>query len=223
MATSPLAIHANRANAQLSTGPLTPQGKLASSGNARSHGLTATQALLPTEDPEEYARHHQAYEEHYRPADPIAQAQLNELVGLRWRLRRVPTFEVQLLTLEIHSLSINPEFENLPENHIAGLAFSRLVQSKVLTNLYHQEARLARRAEKLERQLKASEPALAPAPAPTPKPEIKIQKIEPISKPTPIRVLPQPGRNEPCPCASGLKFKRCCLNKPQPGRASATA
>jgi hypothetical protein len=26
----------------------------------------------------------------------------------------------------------------------------------------------------------------------------------------PIRVIPQPGRNAPCPCKSGLKFKRCC-------------
>jgi hypothetical protein len=26
----------------------------------------------------------------------------------------------------------------------------------------------------------------------------------------------QVGRNDPCPCGSGLKFKRCCLNKEQP-------
>ena len=24
------------------------------------------------------------------------------------------------------------------------------------------------------------------------------------------------GRNEPCPCGSGFKFKRCCLKKEQP-------
>jgi hypothetical protein len=23
----------------------------------------------------------------------------------------------------------------------------------------------------------------------------------------------QPGRNTPCPCKSGLKYKRCCLNR----------
>ena len=32
-------------------------------------------------------------------------------------------------------------------------------------------------------------------------------------KPQPIRVAPQPGRNEQCPCGSNLKYKRCCLNK----------
>ena len=25
--------------------------------------------------------------------------------------------------------------------------------------------------------------------------------------------MPELGRNAPCPCGSGLKFKRCCLNK----------
>lgn len=26
------------------------------------------------------------------------------------------------------------------------------------------------------------------------------------------------GRNEPCPCGSGLKFKKCCINKLTPSR-----
>ena len=28
----------------------------------------------------------------------------------------------------------------------------------------------------------------------------------------PIRRTPEPGRNTPCPCKSGLKYKRCCAN-----------
>jgi hypothetical protein len=24
------------------------------------------------------------------------------------------------------------------------------------------------------------------------------------------------GRNDPCPCGSGKKFKSCCMNKPKP-------
>ena len=31
--------------------------------------------------------------------------------------------------------------------------------------------------------------------------------------------MSQVGRNDPCPCGSGLKFKRCCLNKEQPSGA----
>lgn len=28
----------------------------------------------------------------------------------------------------------------------------------------------------------------------------------------PVSVGPKPGRNDPCPCGSGLKYKKCCLN-----------
>jgi len=28
--------------------------------------------------------------------------------------------------------------------------------------------------------------------------------------PTPIRAEPKPGRNDPCPCGSGKKYKKCC-------------
>lgn len=30
---------------------------------------------------------------------------------------------------------------------------------------------------------------------------------------TPIKAEPKIGRNEPCPCGSGKKYKKCCLNK----------
>ena len=29
----------------------------------------------------------------------------------------------------------------------------------------------------------------------------------------PVRAAPQPGRNAPCSCGSGRKFKKCCLGK----------
>ena len=35
-------------------------------------------------------------------------------------------------------------------------------------------------------------------------------------EPTPVqqrRVPPRVGRNEPCPCGSGKKFKHCCLQQ----------
>lgn len=34
-----------------------------------------------------------------------------------------------------------------------------------------------------------------------------------LNPPVPIRGEPKVGRNAPCPCGSGLKFKKCCLNK----------
>jgi hypothetical protein len=37
--------------------------------------------------------------------------------------------------------------------------------------------------------------------------DISISMLDPM----PIQVESRPGRNEPCPCGSGKKFKRCCL------------
>ena len=31
------------------------------------------------------------------------------------------------------------------------------------------------------------------------------------------KASPQAGRNDPCPCGSGKKYKRCCLGKGSPG------
>jgi HEAT repeat protein len=42
----------------------------------------------------------------------------------------------------------------------------------------------------------------APPPAPDRAPRIPIRRDPAI-----------PGRNEPCPCGSGKKYKKCCLNK----------
>jgi tetratricopeptide (TPR) repeat protein len=33
--------------------------------------------------------------------------------------------------------------------------------------------------------------------------------------------MPKPGRNDPCPCGSGQKYKRCCLEKDQAAESAA--
>jgi hypothetical protein len=37
---------------------------------------------------------------------------------------------------------------------------------------------------------------------------------DPLLIGVPVRAAPKVGRNEPCPCGSGKKFKRCCADKP---------
>ena len=61
-----------------------------------------------------------------------------------------------------------------------------------------------------------------PEPAPAPDAEPTAAKNPPAvhnnaqNAQTPIRrETPKVGRNEPCPCGSGQKHKRCCLNKPR--------
>lgn len=245
-------IIANRANAQLSTGPRTAEGQQASSSNAKSHGLTSRTAFLPGEDPREYELFHHAYTARYLPQNMIEQKMVSELADLEWRLRRVPEFEAQLHNVEYRKLTTDvdllPLIEGLDSpSQILAVAFRRLVESKALPNLHHQEARLARRAEKLERflsgdarlfrpmvhgvlrTLEKEQPTAATNPAATlnndvdrknePKPAASQPSLKEFRKEVP-KAVPfvkpyEPGRNEPCLCGSGLKFKRCCLNKPQ--------
>jgi preprotein translocase subunit SecA len=42
----------------------------------------------------------------------------------------------------------------------------------------------------------------------------EIDGLENTGKVVPFkRSAPKVGRNEPCPCGSGKKYKKCCLNK----------
>jgi hypothetical protein len=76
--------------------------------------------------------------------------------------------------------------------------------------------------KQIELVLSTPEPCIpipSPKPAPAPQPVAQSSKeTAPIvhnSAQQPIRrESPKVGRNEPCPCGSGLKFKRCCVDKP---------
>jgi uncharacterized protein YecA (UPF0149 family) len=35
-----------------------------------------------------------------------------------------------------------------------------------------------------------------------------------LRPPEPVVAAPKIGRNEPCPCGSGKKFKKCCADLP---------
>ncbi|MBI1911902.1 MAG: preprotein translocase subunit SecA [Deltaproteobacteria bacterium] len=66
-------------------------------------------------------------------------------------------------------------------------------------------------------QIREREEEEAPAPKPEPKPQkVKYSRGEEAEEPekeTPVRHGDKIGRNDPCPCGSGLKYKRCCAEK----------
>jgi uncharacterized protein len=41
----------------------------------------------------------------------------------------------------------------------------------------------------------------------------EIEQHKPPARATVVGKNPKPGRNDPCPCGSGLKYKKCCLGK----------
>jgi len=40
--------------------------------------------------------------------------------------------------------------------------------------------------------------------------QLEMEFLELMVPKQPVRSLPRPGRNDPCPCGSGKKFKKCC-------------
>ncbi|MDL2286700.1 SEC-C domain-containing protein, partial [Desulfococcaceae bacterium OttesenSCG-928-F15] len=64
-----------------------------------------------------------------------------------------------------------------------------------------------------ERPARRAEPAKATEPDKAPEPDEALEKMWALhegSKPKPASGTEKIGRNEPCPCGSGKKYKKCC-------------
>ena len=81
-------VEANRANAQKSTGPRTPEGKATVAQNAVKHGLLARTGVLHGEDWEEYTCFSEGLLDELS-AQGVQEEQLaGRILSLSWRLRR---------------------------------------------------------------------------------------------------------------------------------------
>ena len=88
-------INANQMNATRSTGPRTPEGKKASSANATRHGLTGKFALLPGEDPEEYAKLLLTYQNEFQPTTGHENFLVTQLAQSRWKMDRTERLQAE--------------------------------------------------------------------------------------------------------------------------------
>ena len=89
-------IEANRRNAQLSTGPVTDEGKRKSRQNALRHGLTAETVIDALEDAEDYAAFEMAVAADYDAQSAVERELVLRLASLLWRLRRATAIESRL-------------------------------------------------------------------------------------------------------------------------------
>ena len=96
MPTSTKKADASRANAQHSTGPVTPEGKQRSSANALRHGLTSTRVLLPGESAEEFEALRLSILERYNPADEYELHLATNIAVTMWRRDRMYAIETEL-------------------------------------------------------------------------------------------------------------------------------
>src|SRR5437016_2765573 len=97
-------IEANRRNAQLSTGPVTDEGKRRSRQNAVRHGLTAETVVDALEDAQDYAAFEMAVTADYEAQSAVERELVLRLASLLWRLRRATAIESGLFKIQAKQL-----------------------------------------------------------------------------------------------------------------------
>ena len=145
---SPSQVSANQANAQLSTGPTSPEGKAKSSLNAVKTGLTGRTVLLPGDDATAYESHVSSVFARFQPAGDEERNLVQSLADTEWRLARIPALEMSIYALG------RLQFADLfPQEDPA--VRQQLLEAKIfldfhrpLNNLSIQENRLRRHREK---------------------------------------------------------------------------
>jgi hypothetical protein len=147
-------LSANRANAQLSTGPTSSEGKLKISHNALKTGLTGRTVLLPSDDVAAYQGHVQRIFDEYSPVTDEEKRLTHSIADILWRLERIPVLEAGIYAIgrrELAAQFADESDEAVRKAMIEAQIF--LSYRRDLNNLSVQEGRLRRLYEKDEAEL----------------------------------------------------------------------
>ena len=174
-------IEASRANGARSNGPTTPEGKVVSSRNATTHGLTSRHPLLlNVEQQSAFQDHLVGYINWLKPVGPVETDVVEEMVTTQWRRQRGEAMEATLVQLAMDRMAadVDKQFNNCPHSTRIAMAMEHLEEKgRALGNFQRHSLRLSRqflRLHKALRELQAdrnSIPVAEPQPDPTPEPE----------------------------------------------------
>ena len=193
-------LEANRRNAQKSTGPKTPEGKIRATLNAWRHGLTGQVAVLPQEDRQAFETFCSAIRKAYKPEGPLELQIAQSIAEDEWRLNRARAIENNVLALGHHTLDAEMNCENT-QIHAAmttARTFWRNPEKFALLSIYEQRIsrKLLRNEQRLlalqaARKAEAAELAAAPQPA-TPAPQTAASAANGFAFSTPETTPPSP-------------------------------
>jgi hypothetical protein len=154
MATN-LQIEANQKNAQLSTGPVTEEGRRRSALNSVRHGFTGQSVVLTAEEAEPYREFNEQYLKDLAPVGAQEQQLSRSIIDARWRVNQLNTTESGIYALG-HREYIDQFQQEAPALAISmarALTFKN--NQKELDRLHRYESRLFRQATRDEATLKA--------------------------------------------------------------------
>jgi hypothetical protein len=169
-----------RANGAKSHGPVTPQGRAASSRNSLRHGFAAASVVLPTESQEDFQSLLDSYTDQFHPQGGVEIDLIQTMAAARWRLRRICSIETTLLDKEMtrNAKDIRREFNNPDDAGRLAWVFRDLANhGQSLALLMRYEGALNRSYDRAFKQLillqstRNRTPPNEPKPAPKPDPK----------------------------------------------------
>jgi hypothetical protein len=137
-------VAANQANAKLSTGPTSEEGRAKSSLNAVRTALTGRTVLLPTDDVEEYQKHVARFEADFNPVTDREKELTQNIADTQWRLDRIFAMEQGIYAMG------RIEFAELYKNQDESLR-GAMIDVKTLTTYQRQINNLSLQEERLRR------------------------------------------------------------------------
>jgi hypothetical protein len=149
-------IIANRQNAKLSHGAVTPEGREICSKNALKHGLCGETVLLPTEDVEAYNKLVAIINDKYRPETEPEKLLIQEIADTEWKLLRIPVLQSGMFALgRLENKHIYQDCNFTEQERAAVLeALVYRLYAKDLSNLLLQQGRWQRFLEKKTAEFK---------------------------------------------------------------------
>lgn len=138
-------LAANKANAQLSTGPKTEEGKAKSSKNAVKHGALSSIAIAEHEDSELFGTMLAALVKEHGPTTTIEHQLVERLAVLFWReirLAKAEAFETKANQLnvqakaKINEMISNDPLGSLPPRHYRALENILPIEIQLLVGRY---------------------------------------------------------------------------------------
>ena len=155
---SPSQVFANRENSKFSTGPRTPEGKAASSANAKIHGLSAADPVLPHEDRNQFNALLERYQSDIVPATAHEEFLVSQMTGARWKLDRLERIEVAMFVALESPGDLTTTEAMMAQAFMGkdtGNGFARLDRYRAsLERTYHRCARELRATRKIQNKVR---------------------------------------------------------------------
>ena len=121
-----------RRNGAMAAGTKSPEGLKQSSMNALRHGLTSKAVVLTNESQAKFDELRQEYVNRFLPQDAVEMDLVDDMVGARWRLRRITIMQTAAFDLQMDKdeVEIKKSFVKIDEPTRTVVAFTKLTNGE---------------------------------------------------------------------------------------------